>query len=116
MTGNNANDLLGLPVIATMEGRIMGRVKDVIFDPSEHQLLGVLVSRKHEPGGAAFLDRDSVRALGPHAVSVTREDDLRPLDANLRAKEVTESGIHLQSTPVLTELGEQVGQIREIII
>ena len=34
MDPRDANELMSMPVIATGEGRELGRVKDVLFDPA----------------------------------------------------------------------------------
>lgn len=110
----DAASLRSLPVIATSEGRVLGRVKDALFDPQAHHLIGVLVSARGRGGGAALLDRARIRSLGPFAVTTASGDDLQPLETHGRAQAVAASRIHLQGAPVLAEDGERIGSVRRI--
>ena len=102
-----------LPVVAVDEGRVLGRVRDLVFDPAAHMLLGAIVARS---GGHpdAFLDISYVRQLGPFAVTIFRSDELQPLNAAPRAFEVVQSGVRVRGAPVMTEIGEPIGRLDKV--
>jgi sporulation protein YlmC with PRC-barrel domain len=110
-----SSTLRGLPILAIGEGRILGKVKEEVYDPKTHTLLGVIVSPANG-GSESFLDRLRVRRLGPFAVTVVNSDDLQELREHERAQEVVVSNIRLRGAPVITDIGEQIGRIDQIWI
>jgi uncharacterized protein YrrD len=112
----NANELMSLPVISTQQGREVGRVKDVLFDPSAHQLLGLVVTATAAADATLFLERSAIKSLGEHAVTVESEDKLGAVTAYPRVREILDSGIHLKGAPVLTETGDAVGKVDKILV
>ncbi len=102
-----------LPVIAVNEGRILGRVKDTIFDPAGHALVGVTVSRR-DGKPEDFLAVNRARRLGPFAVTTAASADLRTVESHDRARDVLAAGIRLRGAPVLTDDGEPIGKLAEI--
>ena len=110
-----AATLHSLPVIAVTEGRILGRVKETIFDPEDHALIGVTVSRR-DGKPEDFLDVRQARCLGPFAVTTSATANLQKLESHARAHEVVASGVHVRDAPVLTDAGEPIGKIAQIWI
>ncbi|MEX0749201.1 MAG: PRC-barrel domain-containing protein [Dehalococcoidia bacterium] len=116
MQGRDANELLSMPVIAITEGKELGRVKDVLFDPAEHALLGVMVSPAGGMNGLMFLERAHIRAIGDNAITVRVSGVLDELASRPRAQEIIDSGLHLRGTPVVTETGNSLGTVDKILI
>ena len=119
MHGRDAEQLMSLPIFATSEGRELGRIKDVLFDPEQQVLLGVLVDTAHssdDVGGAMFIERAAIQSMGADAVTVSGDDVLRRLDDSQQARDVMESGIHLKGARVLTEAGDAIGKVDKVLI
>ena len=116
MPGRDANELLSMPVVATAEGKELGRVKDVVFDPAEHALLGLVVSTKDGMDAVRFLERREILSIGQDAVTVGSAGVLRELDSSPRAREVVESGVHLRGASILTESGDSIGTVDKVLI
>lgn len=114
--GRDAKDLVSLPVVATAEGRELGRVKDVLFDPSEQQLVGLMVSPSSGADTSMFVARQRIRGIGGDAVTVDAADALVPVASDERARTIVESNIHFTGTKVLTESGDSLGKIDAIIV
>lgn len=108
--------LHGLPVIAVVEGRVLGTVRELLFDPAEHQLLGVLVARRGGERHDDFLDISCIARLGPFAITARETRDLRPLSSHSRANDVAVAGIRPRGARVLMESGEPVGTVRQVWI
>ncbi len=111
----DADEIVGLPIIATSEGREIGRVKDVLFDPDEQALLGVMVSPS-DSDDVMFLNRSQIRGLGNDAITVESASALTHISTEARAKEVRDSGIHLKGANMLTEDGNSIGTVDKIMI
>lgn len=116
MSTRNASELMSLPVIATQQGREIGRVKDVLFDPNAHQLLGLMVTAAAAAESTMFLERDAIRSIGDDAVTVDSDDKLGAVASYPRVREIIDSGIHLKGAPVLTESGESLGRVDKIMV
>ncbi len=116
MDPRDANELMSMPVIATGEGRELGRVKDVLFDPAQHALLGLMVTSAASAESTLFLDRTHITGIGQDAVTVDGEGDLEPFANVGRAREVVDSGIHLRGANVLTEGGDSIGKVDKVLV
>lgn len=115
MSERDANDLISMAVMNTTDGREVGRVKDVVFDPERHMLLGLMVTRTGDPNGTeTFLEMQRIRGLGKDAVTVDDDAALQPLSEQAQAKKIVDSGIHLKGTKVLTETGDALGAVQRI--
>lgn len=116
MNGRDANQLLSMPVIAVNEGKELGRVKDVLFDPERHTLLGFMVSPNAGMEALKFVDRDQIEAIGDSAITVSASAALQEVSSQPRAQEIVDSCLHLRGTNVVTETGNSLGTIDKILI
>lgn len=116
MDPRDANELMSMPVIATGAGRELGRVKDVLFDPGAHALLGLMVASQAPGEATMFLDRTRIKGIGQDAVTVEGETALEPFASVGRAREVVDSGIHLRGANVLTEGGDSIGKVDKVLV
>jgi uncharacterized protein YrrD len=105
-----------MPVIAVNEGKELGRVKDVLFDPDRHALLGVMVSPNAGMDTLKFVDREQIESIGDSAITVSASAALTEISARPRAQEIANSGLHLRGTPVVTETGNSLGTVDKILI
>ncbi len=108
-----ARSLRGREVVAIRDGKVIGRVRNLVFDPLEHRLLGALVSRSWRKQGL-FLPSPAIRRLGPHAVTTDHEASLEPIEAHPRAANVLASGIRLEGTPVMLQDGARIAIVRAV--
>lgn len=113
MPVRDAAELTSLPVVIASEGRSVGRVKDVLFDPERQTLLGLLVDGNGS--GASFVRQDAIRALGAAAVMVASPEDVRSA-SDERTRAAVDGGLRLRGTMVLTEHGDPVGEIRRVMM
>jgi uncharacterized protein YrrD len=116
MRGRDASELLSKPVFATTEGREVGRVKDVLFDPDAQALRGLMVSPAEGVESEMFVERGNIVGLGRDAITVETAEAVEPLAHRAEAREVIETGIHLKGAKVLTEGGNSIGTIDKIYV
>lgn len=114
--GRDANELLSMPLIAMSEGTEIGRVKDIVFDPEEHALLGVLVSPSSGMDAPMFVSKDRIEGIGDAAITVSGTDALQEVSTQPRAKGIIESGLHFRGVKVVTETGNSLGTIDKVLI
>ena len=110
-----ARKLRGREVIAIREGMVVGRVRNLVFDPIEHRLLGMLVSRGRRHN-ALFLPASAIRRMGPHAVTTDHQANLGPLSAHPRAAALVASGVRFEGAPVMLDDGARIATLRDIWI
>lgn len=111
-----AKTLLSLPVISLSDGRIVGHVRDVIFDPPAGRIAGLLLKEASLLSDAWVVPLDRIRSLGRDAVTVP---DRSAVQFSLRVRPVRRllnSGVRLTGLHMLTEGGRDLGTIDEVFI
>ena len=73
-----AKTLLNLPIISLSDGRVVGHIRDVIFDPQSARIAGFLVREAGWLLDALVVPSDRVRSLGRDAVTVPDKLPFRP--------------------------------------
>lgn len=73
-----AANIVGLPVVTIDGGEDVAEIKDVVYDGSEHALVGFTLKKRGFWGGTlpAMLVADRVAAIGPDAVMIDDEGAL----------------------------------------
>lgn len=109
-------ELIGLPVAALDEGRFVGEVRDVLFDPLRWRFLGFTLRGRGliSPAMLGVLPAPGIWALGRDAVMIGSEDVV------LRDQEDVASalGEHEDAVghEVVTDAGSALGRIKDIIL
>ena len=111
MNGRDASEFMSMPIFATAEGKEVGKVKDILFDPSQQALLGLMVTTNGKGDALMFLQRQFIRGIGKDAITVESVTSLQPFETQVRANEVVESGICLPGKNVITEGGDALGKV-----
>jgi sporulation protein YlmC with PRC-barrel domain len=107
------SSLQALPIVAIYEGKVLGNVKEPVFDPDSHSLVGLTLSGKNGDG-ERFVDRARVLRLGPHAVTVLYAADVGRMNDHERAREIVESRVRVRGAPVMTDAGEPIGKVDKV--
>ncbi len=113
-----ASDLPGRPVVGIDSGDDIAEIKDVIFDPVSHNLIGFTLNKRGWFRGnlKADLPTASVYAIGPAAVMVSSTTSLvgdvdAPAQLNLETEIVAVIG-----TRVLSSAGEELGTVADVVL
>jgi uncharacterized protein YrrD len=112
----DARDLAGMSVFTTNEGREIGSVKDVLFDPAGRAVLALVVAPRGAREGRMFIAREHVRGVGKDAVTIESEDDLRAFATREREREYSGGGVRLDGMQVMTDQGNEVGKIGRVLL
>lgn len=113
MAAKTGRELAGLAVVTLTGGERLGRVEDVIFQPSTGRVTGFLVDRGGMFSKPKFLASGQVQGLGADALTIVGEEalsDAAPAGADeLAAKS-------LEGRPVLNQAGTILGKIADIVV
>ncbi len=112
----NAKALLNMPIITTSTGKEVGTVEQVLFDPGQHHLYGIVVKRAEKSDPALIVLAAKVKSYGGQAITIENEGDAGVFDSDDKAREIAPSIGHLGGTKVLTEDGNEVGKIDTVMI
>lgn len=104
--------LPGLPILCITTGNQLGRVRRPIVDPQSKKVVGLSVASSAF-GGRKILPIDAVHALGSHAVTVGRTEDLLGPKEERVASLLAQDRIKVVGTPVITARGVLVGTVQD---
>ena len=113
-----ASEVMGLPVVTIDGGHDAAEIKDVIYDATQHQLVGFTLNKRGWFRGRmrAVLDADNVVAVGPHAVMVSDDDCLTDRRDTSEALESPKAGIDVIGNDVIASSGKVIGTVIDVII
>ena len=113
-----AGDLIGLPVVSIATGEDLAEVRDVIYDGSEHRLLGFTLNKRGMFAGRLkeVLTAESVTGIGADALMI---DDTTAID---EAAADEESLRHLKAAKpvvgnrVVSSDGNALGEVVGVVL
>lgn len=111
-----AKTLLGVPVFSLAEGRLVGRVQDVIFDPPSGRIAGMVLKRSALAIGTRVVPVSRIRSLGSDVVTVEDGKSVRVSLWPRFVRRLPNLGTALNGLLVLTESGEQLGALEEVFV
>jgi uncharacterized protein YrrD len=116
MTTWELKDLEGLPVISLSTALAVGRVIEVLFDPSANALFGLVVEPVPNAGAMLLVPLRGIRSIGKDAITVESLDVAEPFPDNLRALEISAADGYRSGMKVITESGELIGRIDKVTL
>jgi uncharacterized protein YrrD len=111
-----AKTLLDLPIVSLAEGRVVGRVRDVIFDPPGGRIAGLLVKEASLLSDARVVPLERVRTLGDDAITVPDRHAVQPSLRIRPLRRLLNAGVRLNGLHVVTEGGRDLGTVDEVFI
>lgn len=108
--------LLGLQVIDIENGRAVGRVSRLIFDPRARRVSAFIVASGHWPAEDHVLEWNQARGVGQHAITIRGTQALVRPASLPELQPLLRRPLRLYGTRVLTEDGEFLGSVEELLI
>lgn len=110
-----SRDLLGLPVMDVSAGKVVGRVRQIIFSPDEQRIAGFII------GGGVIRDKtaisfDRVLSLGDDAITIAESSSVRKLAQLPELQKLLRSPVEIYSLDILTVSGKHIGNVDELLI
>ena len=111
MAIKTGKELTGLAVVTLTGGEKLGRVDDVVFDPSSGRVTGFFVNRGGMFSKPKFLPVGDVHGLGEDALTVTSDKVLLDGPSDLTSEIAAKTAENL---PVLNPAGTVLGRVADI--
>jgi uncharacterized protein YrrD len=111
-----AGDLIGMPVVTLDEGRIVGEVRDVLFDPRRSSFVGFTLRGRGLLSSPllGFLAESEVASTGKDAVMIASDSALmRDRDA---VKQQVADKREAPGSEVVTASGTALGTINDVVL
>jgi uncharacterized protein YrrD len=110
-----ASQVIGLKVLSLEDGKQVEDVDDVLFDPSQNRVLGLLVKKGGFLRDAQIILLSDIRSVGQDAVMIDSKSVLQkagklpqPISA------IAKSDDYLTQTKIVTEQGTELGSITDL--
>jgi|SRR5579885_2043454 uncharacterized protein YrrD len=111
-----ARTIIGLPIISLAEGVRVGEVKDLVFDPNGRKIAALVVSEASWRHDAEIIPMEKVHSFGRDAVTILALDGLIRARTDRDLNRLLTSDIKLDGLLVMTEGGNYLGILEEIIV
>lgn len=113
-----ASDVSGLPVVTIDAGDDIAEIKDVVFDGTDHRLVGFTLNKRGWFSGtlSELLATSSINAIGPDAVMVDTETDLSDPDDSPSALSGDSETHVVVGNKVVAADGTALGTVRGVVI
>ncbi len=111
-------DLVGRPVVSIADGLDIAEVKDVVFEPDRHALMGFTLNKRGFWRGSLreLLPTANISAIGPDAVMVDSADALAPPDQAPVELQPGSKRHGVLGARVMTSGGRSLGVITGVIV
>ncbi len=109
-------ELIGLSVMDSSSGRLLGEVRDLLYDPAKNKLVGFVIADHGWLWGAKLLIYDQVHSVGTDVVFVDGEKTIHNTRNHPDYKKVYQDRIDIRGYLLLTGNGEVVGTIKDVLV
>ncbi len=116
MTTFEFDDLKNLPVVSNAAAREIGRVKEVLFNPTANALYGLGVSQAEKDGPLLLIPRRGIRSIGKDAITVESLNVAEYFEDNAEAQEISAADGYRSGMEVMTQSGQSVGKVDKVMI
>ena len=106
--------VIGQDVYSLADGTRVHSVKDLLVSDNHDTIVALLVDEGGLLGSSMVVPIEAVHHFGPHAVMVDDAGSLIPASSDLRVAATLDRKASLLGTPVVTTVGERVGQIGDM--
>ena len=111
-----ASELILKPVIMKREHALVGIVEDLVMNPDNGELVGILVREGFGKKNLKTLATKDIISITTDYYLISEYESLGELDEIVRVKKVLELGIKLVGSKVVTVLGIVLGRVRDYTV
>jgi uncharacterized protein YrrD len=105
--------LIGVAVLSRSTGNTLGQIDDLIVDPTQGMLLGLIV--RTQDTARHVLEYLDISSFGPDAVMADNDDSVKPLEGNQLAYQPLAKQ-NLRGAKVVTEGGKLLGLVANLFV
>ncbi len=106
--------VIGQDVYSLADGTRVHSVKDLLVSDNHDTIVALLVDEGGLLGTSMVVPIEAVHRFGPHAVMVDDAESVIPASSDTRVAATLDRKASLLGTPVVTTVGERVGQIGDM--
>jgi len=111
-----SKDVIGLKVLTLENGEKIDDIKDVIYDPEKNKVVALLVDNKGWFKDAKVLLIEDIKSIGHDNVMIQSQFVLKNAsDVENRVASIARHDTYLTNTKIVTENGNDLGQVTDII-
>jgi uncharacterized protein YrrD len=109
-------NIIGHKIITIDNGQEIGKVNDIIYDPTVNKITAFLVDKGGIFSDAKIILMDSIQSIGEDAVLVPSSDVIKKVsDINQeKISNIANGDNYLTKTKVVTENGKEIGSINDL--
>jgi uncharacterized protein YrrD len=111
-----ARTVIGLPIISLAEGLRVGQVRDLVFDPDKRTVAALVVHDGTWRHDAELVPVEKIRSFGRDAITIFDMSGVAKARARRDLNRLFTSGVKLDGLLVMTEGGNYLGILEEIIL
>ncbi len=107
--------VVGLKMISLQDGKEVGEVKDVIYDPKKKKVEALIAEEKGIVKGSKVVPLDEVHTIGDDAVTIDSEERMKPLSkAPEPVTKAAKLSQKVEETTIVTTDGKELGNIKDV--
>lgn len=107
-----AGDIIGRKVMDAKQGKDLGSVQDVIYDPSSGKVFAFLVDEQGWFSGASVIYTEDIDPIGEDRILLKSALAMHDaVDEQKKLSGISDTAKGLQKTPVISEKGNQLGVV-----
>ena len=107
------NQVKGLAAVTVAEGKKLGEVEQLLIDPDAKQVKWLLLREGRVGGTHHYVAAEAVRAIGPHAVIVNSESDVKTPAEAPEAEDLYQAKRFVVGNKLVTDKGNYVGRVSD---
>ncbi len=113
-----AKTLLGRAIVSQADGKVVGHVRDIVFDHDTNEALSLVIAEKDLFGliDAVVVPWRFIRAVSSDVVMVENAQSAMKLRDDARSHGVTQRETVLSGTTILSDKGETLGTLADMFI
>src|SRR5512141_112967 len=108
MTTYEFDDLKNVPVVSNAAAKEIGRVKEVLFNPSANAIYGLVVAPVEKDGPPLLIPLRGIRSIGKDAITIESLNVAERFEDNTQAQEISAADGYRGGMNVMTQSGESV--------
>lgn len=109
------SSVIGLKIITLQDGREVGKVKDIIFNPDSQYVEALLIDEGGVLRDTKVIDLPTIKSIGKDAVIIDQEQTIKKADdIPKEVVDIAKGDTYLTKTKIMTETGDELGQISDV--
>jgi uncharacterized protein YrrD len=112
-----ATDIIGLKIISLQNGKELGQVKDLVYDPDEIKMTALIVEEGGIFSEAKLIPFNEIRNIGDDAVIIESANKIKKIsEIDSKISQIAKANTYITNTKVLTNNGIELGTVSDLLL